>query len=246
MRPLLLLTLWCLLAPRLADPVTPEWLQKDDDGLPRLPPADDYGVYGTKADLEITYIEKKPSCTKRAVPGSLAGIEHKGFVHANPEDPTQNGRQIDANKMGELLNVTVRAGQILDGMDLALEGMCVGEKLSVVMPPVLAFDKPGSMVPAPDGKNPIVPRGTSLRYEISLVTLEDGRGPPPRPNAAAGGPRGGPPGGPLGAPVATGSRGLAAALAVLLAVAGGLGFVFLRVMEPRKKKGAAGKGKKKR
>lgn len=122
-------------------------------------------------DLEIEYLEKVGEpCAERAVPGSFVSILHKGFVHkvAAGEDSSLVGRQIDGNPNSEPLNFTLRTRQIMRGMDLAIEGMCVGEKIAVVIPPHLAYDDPVLFNWESANGRP-APAGTTVRYEITLT-----------------------------------------------------------------------------
>merc|ERR1712150_348872 len=84
------------------------------------------------------------------------------------------GKQIDANP-NEPLKFKLRQRQILRGMDIAIEGMCVGDKISVIIPPHLGFDDPAMSFRSGGGyQNIPAPVGASLKYEIELVALEGG------------------------------------------------------------------------
>lgn len=131
-------------------------------------------VEEARADLEIEWLVKVPHCSQRAQAGDQVAIAHKGYVYevAQGQDArVWNGKQIDANPEGEFLNFTLRSRQILRGMDLAIEGMCEGEKIAVVIPPHLAYDDPTMFVWSGDRKRP-APPGSFVRYEISLVMLK--------------------------------------------------------------------------
>merc|ERR1711879_145958 len=70
---------------------------------------------------------------------------------------------------GEPLTFELGAGMLLRGMELAIEGMCVGQGISVVIPPHLAYDDPSKKFNFKDGKRPC-PKGAHVRYEIELVS----------------------------------------------------------------------------
>ncbi|CAE8591465.1 unnamed protein product [Polarella glacialis] len=70
-------------------------------------------------------------------------------------------------------------GQLLRGMEMAVLGRCAGEKISLRIPADLAFDDPGKDFPwRGDAQAPRpAPDGSSTRYEISVVQVEEA--PPP-------------------------------------------------------------------
>jgi len=180
----------------------------------------------------ITWVKKVPQdqCTARATPGSIASILHKGFIHRVPKnaDPGWNGKQIDANNEGEPLKFMVKQKQILRGMDIAIDGMCVGEKVTVIIPPKLAFDDSEMDFKWQNGRRP-APEGATLRYEIELVAVEAGRA-----NMKSSEPRPG-----------SSNTQLLVALGVLFVIIFGLVFGVLRTSQS-KSKGKPGKEKKKR
>lgn len=131
-----------------------------------------------REQLDIDWIEQvdDEDCKIRAVPGRQVSIFHKGYVHEvrRPEDAELwNGKQVDGNREGEPLNFTLRANHVLRGLDYAIEGMCVGDRIMVVIPPHLAFDDPNLMFKWEDAdvERP-APVGSFMRYEIELLAVQ--------------------------------------------------------------------------
>merc|ERR1719436_570352 len=81
---------------------------------------------------------------------------------------------MDENPKGEFLKFKLRTKSIISGMDLAIQGMCAGEKVSVIIPPHLSFDDPEMQFRWSQEKPRPVPKGTILRYEIRLESIEGG------------------------------------------------------------------------
>mmetsp|Transcript_94990 Transcript_94990/g.188169 ORF Transcript_94990/g.188169 Transcript_94990/m.188169 type:complete len:207 (+) Transcript_94990:67-687(+) len=136
----------------------------------------------SRDDLQITWLKQIPprQCSATAGPGSFVSINQEGFIHELPAEAPNKaswtvGDKVDANADGEPLKVTLGKREILSGMDLAMEGMCVGDKISVVIPPHMAYDDPVyDGVWDKPGKRKPVPDGTTMRYHISLVGVQNG------------------------------------------------------------------------
>jgi len=143
------------------------------------PPSSDAAnpIRGRREDLDIERVkEPEGGCGPRARPGDTVSVMHKGFLHDVPEgeDRGNIGKQFDGNIQGEPLKFKLRTTSIIVGMDLAIEGMCVGETIRVVIPPLMAFDNPNFKW-SPDKPRP-VPPGSQVRYEITLEGLEQAPG----------------------------------------------------------------------
>jgi hypothetical protein len=124
-------------------------------------------------EVFVDKITNVAECTPKAAVamGDFVGIEHTGF--------DEDGNKVDGNINGEPLMVHVGAGQILAGMEQALVGMCRGEQVSATIPPHLAYDDPSKQF-----QRKPVPDGTTVRYEIKVVSIAAG-GPLPKTSRAA-------------------------------------------------------------
>lgn len=137
-------------------------------------------VEATRNDVQVQTIEEAPSCPRKIGRGDTVMIEHKGFIEAVPDgfpDPDRwVGKQIDGNPDGEGLRIAVRSGHIIRGMDAAIDGMCEGETVSVVIPPQFAYDDPSMPFkwnqPGADQKGRPAPPGSTVRYEIKVTKVE--------------------------------------------------------------------------
>ncbi|CAJ1078719.1 peptidyl-prolyl cis-trans isomerase FKBP7-like [Xyrichtys novacula] len=56
-------------------------------------------------------------------------------------------------------------GQIIKGLDMGMEGMCVGEKRKITVPPALAFGE--------KGKHPVPPNATVI-FEVEVYSVTRG------------------------------------------------------------------------
>lgn len=127
-----------------------------------------------RSELEIEYLARGFHCPRPAAPGSDISIVHKGFIHQVKKGEVESwvGKQIDGSIPGQPLNFTVRSQHVLRGMDYAVEGLCIGDRISVVMPPHLAFDDPlVEFEWERQGEQRPAPQGSTVRYEITVVAL---------------------------------------------------------------------------
>jgi peptidylprolyl isomerase len=90
--------------------------------------------------------------------GDNISVEYTGWLW---EDGAK-GEQFDSStNAGRPYNFTLGARMVIPGWDLALEGMKVGTKARLIIPPVLAYGKRGS--------GPKIPPDATLCFEVELV-----------------------------------------------------------------------------
>lgn len=130
-----------------------------------------------RAMLTIEHIKQAhgEDCRIRAKAGSHVSVEHRGYIHsvAEPKDARLVGKQFDSNIEGETLNFTLRSKHVIRGLDYAIEGLCIGDRIEVVIPPQLAFDDPALLFAwdEEDGRPRPAPPGTSVKYEVHVVDI---------------------------------------------------------------------------
>ncbi|XP_018590122.1 peptidyl-prolyl cis-trans isomerase FKBP9-like [Scleropages formosus] len=89
------------------------------------------------------------------------------FVKYHYNASLLDGTFIDStHRYGKTYNVVLGAGQVVLGMEMGLQDMCVGEKRRLVVPPHLAYGERGI-----DGE---VPGSAVLVFDVELVDMEEG------------------------------------------------------------------------
>lgn len=79
-----------------------------------------------------------------------------------------DGSEFDNSfKRGEPLKFTLGQGQVIQGWDQGLMGVCEGEKRKLVIPPQLGYGEHG----AP----PNIPPNAVLIFEVEVVKIENPR-----------------------------------------------------------------------
>ena len=104
----------------------------------------------------LRYVVMKPGDQKSPmpVPGMMVNVLYKGmFLDGKVFDDSTNPEHPLVIRLGR--------GQLIDGWEEALQKMHKGEKWLLIVPPELAY---GSR-----GKPPVIPRGTTLVFEMELV-----------------------------------------------------------------------------
>ncbi len=146
---------------------------------------DDYDAASAEEDAEgeegEEYFEEFPSgvlvlrldegemganneCAQKLEAGDIVSVSHKGF--AWDSETEEKGRQIDENPKGEPLIFEMGSGSVIRGMEIAMSGMCLGEKILAVLPPATAFDDPER-----NFQNKPVGDGEHVAYEIKVEDI---------------------------------------------------------------------------
>lgn len=89
-------------------------------------------------------------------------------VHYTGRLTDENGAKFDSSRDrgGEPIKYQTGANQVIRGWELGVEGMCVGEKRRLTIPPELGYGDRGA--------GEAVPPGATLFFEIELVSVADG------------------------------------------------------------------------
>jgi len=105
-------------------------------------------------------IKKRPEkCDKKSKKGDLLHIHYRGTLE-------ENGVEFDNSyKRGTPLTFSLGMGQVIQGWDQGLLGMCSGEKRKLVIPPDLAYGSAGAL--------PTIPPDATLIFEVECVDIED-------------------------------------------------------------------------
>eukprot|EP00041_Stephanoeca_diplocostata_P009604 m.149278 g.149278 ORF g.149278 m.149278 type:complete len:197 (+) comp17810_c0_seq1:118-708(+) len=120
-------------------------------------------ITNARKKMRTTVLSKPEYCSDVVGKRDHAYIVHKGYykgelIDANPTD--DNGDP-------EPLKIVVGRGHVLAGMEMALEGMCLDEKVEIVIPPHLAYDDKSKGF-----KQKPVPDDAIVKYEMHVVDIQ--------------------------------------------------------------------------
>ena len=111
-----------------------------------------------KAPKKLVVKDLKVGSGPAATAGKTVQVQYVGISFAN-------GRQFDASwDRGEPFDFQLGAGQVIPGWDQGVEGMKVGGRRQLVIPPDLAYGKQGSP--------PAIAPNETLVFVIDLLSVE--------------------------------------------------------------------------
>jgi hypothetical protein len=115
------------------------------------------GVFEVEEELQIEVLEQ--GAGQEAKNGDLVAVHYTGTL----EDGTKFDSSLDR---GQPFVFTLGIGQVIEGWDLGVLGMKIGEKRKLTIPSKLAYGETGT----PGG--PIPPNAT-LIFEVELLAISD-------------------------------------------------------------------------
>lgn len=116
---------------------------------------DDFQVTGTtvQAGAGLQYIEIEEGSGAEALPGATVSVHYTGWL--------TDGRKFDSSRdRGQPFSFNLGGGQVIRGWDQGVEGMKVGGRRRLIIPPDLGY---GSR-----GVGPIPP-GATLLFNVELL-----------------------------------------------------------------------------
>lgn len=108
------------------------------------------------AEVETEYLTTN-ECTRKTQKGDQISVHYRGTLAAD-------GSEFDASyKRNQPLDFTVGQGQVIQGWDQGLLGMCIGDKRKLTIPPEFGY---GNRDMGP------IPAGSTLIFETELVGIK--------------------------------------------------------------------------
>ena len=97
----------------------------------------------------------------QAVKGATLTVHYTGWLFQNGH----RGKKFDSSlTSGQPFSFKLGAGEVIDGWDRGIEGMRVGGKRDLLIPPQLAYGEKG----AP----PDIPPNAALNFEVQLLDVQ--------------------------------------------------------------------------
>ncbi|KAL8607775.1 hypothetical protein ACOMHN_039448 [Nucella lapillus] len=113
------------------------------------------GKQATELKVKTEY--KPEDCSEVADNGDEVAVHYTGYLETGAifDSSVKAGREPLAFTLGE--------GKVIPGWEAGIQGMCVGEKRKLTIPPHLAYGKAGFP--------PTIPEDATLMFETELIRL---------------------------------------------------------------------------
>lgn len=99
----------------------------------------------------------------RAEAGKLAVVQYEGYL-CDPSAPDLKGSRIDTSGDGEPYAFIVGAGSVIEGWERGVEGMRVGGRRTLTIPPDMAYGE--------RGVEDVIPPNATLIYDVELIDVQ--------------------------------------------------------------------------
>ena len=107
--------------------------------------------------LKIETVKAAPRrCVTKARNGDKLSMHYTGRL--------QSGRKFDSSRdRNKPFDFTLGIGQVIQGWDEGVAGMCVGEKRKLIVPPDMAYGE--------DGVGSVIPSCATLVFDVELLDI---------------------------------------------------------------------------
>lgn len=115
-------------------------------------------LFNPKDDLIVEVKEMPKPCTRKTVVGDYIRYHYNGTF--------QDGSAFDSSyQRNSTYNTYIGMGYVISGMDKALQGLCIGEKRRVTLPPHMAYGEKGT--------GDLIPGSAVLVFDIHVIDFHN-------------------------------------------------------------------------
>ena len=116
--------------------------------------------------LTVNVYEGATTCDEadRVKVGDQLGMHYTGTIDESSK-AGEPGMQFDSSRDRDVLAaMTIGVGQVIQGWDKGLIGLCKGAKAILVVPPEMGY--------GPTGAGGIIPGGATLRFDVEVISVD--------------------------------------------------------------------------
>jgi len=109
--------------------------------------------------------------SKQLSPDRYAHVFYTGSIDES-SDTGEKGFVFESNVgHDETFSFPINAGRVILGWDIGLSGKCVGQNVTLIIPPNYGYGE--------EGAHEVIPGGATLRFDIEIVDVTNESGPEP-------------------------------------------------------------------
>ena len=112
---------------------------------------------------------KCPSEEETIMEGSYARIHFTVSIDASSKTGTP-GQEFESTRTdGNPIGVTIGHGEVIPGWDQGMLGLCQGDKVTLIVPPHLAYGEDGTGTGDED-----IPGGATIKFDVEIISVMEG------------------------------------------------------------------------
>eukprot|EP01032_Pedospumella_encystans_P029661 gene29661-33491_t len=118
--------------------------------------------------LSAAFAQKDARCVNGvpATVGDTVGVHYSGYIDKSSA-AGEHGKMFDSSLKRGPFTFRLGSGQVIKGWDQGIDGMCLGEKKTLTIPPELGYGARGA------GKD--IPPNATLRFTVDLISINDNK-----------------------------------------------------------------------
>ncbi|KAH9259772.1 hypothetical protein BASA81_002194 [Batrachochytrium salamandrivorans] len=121
---------------------------------------------GVKQDVDELKIDntRQSPCDSPSKSGDLLTVHYVGTLYSN-------GQEFDSSRgRGEPFQFTIGQGQVIEGWEVGMLGMCPGDIRVITIPSKMAYGE--------DGAGGVIPGNSALVFEVEMISINDAEAEP--------------------------------------------------------------------
>ena len=126
----------------------------------------------TEASIDIYEGPTTCEAADKAEVGKKLTMHYVGTIDASSKTGLP-GKQFDSSRSRAAFSFVIGRGQVIEGWDTLLVGLCKGAKAKLIVPPDKGYGAGGA------GAD--IPGGATLNFDVELLEVAEGPPPPPPP-----------------------------------------------------------------
>ena len=122
------------------------------------------GLTATANTFTVEQYDGPTSCEDPAESGDQLSMHYTGTIDASSEAGVKGMKFDSSRDRDQVFKFTLGKGQVIDGWDKGLLGLCLGAKARLVLPPDMAYGAGGA------GTD--IPGGATLKFDVEVMDIQ--------------------------------------------------------------------------